>query len=80
MDGGLGETGGRVDAGRVLEILCVLGNQSVGELGQGLAELRQDFRPDEVLYGLLGRGICVVLNLELDKTNPFISLGTLPRL
>jgi hypothetical protein len=75
---GFGETGRRVDARSVLEVLGVLGNQSIGELGQGLAELRQDLRPDEVLYGLLGRGICVVLDLELNKTKPFISLGKLP--
>lgn len=65
VDGGLGEAGGWVDARGVLEVLCVFGDQLVGELGEGLTELRQDLRPDEVLYGLLGCGIGVVLNLEL---------------
>ena len=81
MDGGLGEASGRVDAGGVLEVLGVLGNQSIGELGQGLTELRQELRSDEVLYGLLGGSICVVLNLELDMANRVLALrGGLIRL
>jgi len=52
----------------VLQVLGVLGNKGIGELGQGLAKLRQDLRPNEVLYGLLGRGVPVVLNLKLNIT------------
>lgn len=65
VDGGLGEAARGVDAGGVLEILAVLGDQSVGEAGQRLAEVGDKLGAHQVLYGLLGVGIGVVLNLEL---------------
>lgn len=65
VDGGLGETAGRVDTGSVLEVLGVLGDQGTGEPGQGLAELGDELCAHQILYGLLGVGIGVVLNLEL---------------
>lgn len=51
-----------------MQVLGVLGNKGISELGQSLAKLRQDLRPNDVLYGLLGRGVGVILNLELDIT------------
>jgi hypothetical protein len=65
VDGGLGEAAGWVDAGSVLEVLGVLGDQGAGEFGQGLAELGDELCAHQVLYGLLGVGIGLVLDFEL---------------
>lgn len=62
---------GRVDAGGVLEVLCVLGDEGTAELGEGHTELRDNLRANEVLHRLLGRSIGVVLNLELSRNRNF---------
>jgi hypothetical protein len=67
VDRNRGEALGRVDAGGVLEILCVLGDEGTGKFGEGHTELRDNLLTNEVLYGLLGSSIGVVLNLELTS-------------
>ena len=69
VDGYRGESSGRVDTRGVLDVLGMLINQGIGELVQGLAELRDDLGANEVLDGSLGSGIGVVLNLELARRN-----------
>jgi hypothetical protein len=66
VDAGFGEAARWVDARSVLEVLGVLGDQGAGECGQSLAELGDELCAHQILYGLLGVGIGVVLNLELD--------------
>lgn len=68
VDSGGSEAGGGVHAGSVLKVLGVLGDKGAGEGGQGLAKLGEDLGANEVLYGLLGRGIGVDLNLELERS------------
>jgi hypothetical protein len=65
VDGGLGEAAGGVNAGSVLEVLGVLGDEGVGELAQGGTELDDELCAYQVLYGLLGVGVGVVLDLKL---------------
>ena len=50
----------------MLEILGVVVDEGAGELGQGLTELREDLGADQVLYGLLGAGVGMVLDLKLE--------------
>jgi hypothetical protein len=65
MDDGFREAAGRVHAGCVLEVLAVLGDEGVGEPAEGGTELRDELCAYQVLYGLLGVGVGVVLDLEL---------------
>lgn len=55
----------------MLEVLGVLGDQVVGELAESDAKLGDDLGANEVLYGLLGSGIGVVLNLKLGSDRKF---------
>ena len=66
VDGGLGEADRWVDAWGVLEVLAVLGDQGRGEAGEGLAEFGDELCAHQILYGLLGVGVGVVFNLELQ--------------
>lgn len=72
MNDGRSEASGGVHAGSVLEVLGVLGDKGAGKGGQGLAELREDLGANEVLYGLLGGGIGVDLNLELEMVSVLV--------
>lgn len=72
VDSGGSEAGGGVHAGSVLEILGVLGDKGAGKGGQGLAKLGENLGANEVLYGLLGRGIGVDLNLELETVSMLV--------
>jgi hypothetical protein len=60
-----GKPAGWIDAGGVLQVLAVLGNQGWAEFGQCLAQLGYDFGAHQVLDWLLGSGVGVVLDLEL---------------
>lgn len=59
VDVGLGEAAGGVDAGGVLEVLAVLGDQGGSETDQGLAQFGNELCAHQVLYGLLGVGFGV---------------------
>jgi hypothetical protein len=78
VNGGRGEASGGVHAGSVLKVLGVLGDEGTGKGGQGLAELREDLRANEVLYRLLGGGIGVDLNLELEMGSVLVGDGSFP--
>jgi hypothetical protein len=62
---GGGEPARRVGAGSVLDVLAVFSDQSRGELGKLLPQLRNDLGSDEVLDRLLLLGVRVDVNLEL---------------
>lgn len=62
---GGGETAGWVGAGCMLDVLAVFSDQSRGELGKLLPQLRNDLGPDELLDRLLLLGVGVDVNLEL---------------
>jgi hypothetical protein len=73
---GRSEASGGVHAGSVLKVFGVLGDEGAGKGGQGLAELRENLGADKVLYGLLGGGIGVDLNLELEMVSGLVGRDT----
>lgn len=78
VEGGRSEASRGVDAGSVLEVLGVLGDERFCEGGQSLAELGKDLGANEVLYGLLGGSIGVDLNLELDTVAVLVGESSFP--
>jgi hypothetical protein len=60
----------------VLEVLAVLGDEGVGKPAEGGTDLRDELCAHQVLYGLLGAGVGVVLDLELFYG--LVLLGSLP--
>jgi hypothetical protein len=62
----------------MLKVLGVLGDESTGKGDQGLAELRENLGANEVLYGLLGGGIGVDLNLELEMVSVLVEDDSFP--
>lgn len=64
---GSSEPAGRVDTRSVLKVLAVFSNEGGTKLGQSLSELRNELGANQILHGLLGRRIRVVLNLELKS-------------
>lgn len=65
MVGGSREPARRVDTRGMLEVFAVFRNQSGTKLRQLLSQLGHEFRPNQVLHGLLRSGIGVVFNLKL---------------
>lgn len=64
---GGGEAAGGVGAGRVLDVLAVLGDQGGEELEEFAAQLGDELGADEVLDGLLLFGVGVDVNVELQS-------------
>lgn len=50
----------------MLDVLAVLRDQGAGQLEEGLAQLRDELRPDEVLDGLLLFGLGVDVDVEYE--------------
>lgn len=65
VDSGLGKAARGIDARGVLEVLAMLSDQGVGQAGQLLAEFSDKLGAHQILYGLLGVGIGVILDLKL---------------
>jgi hypothetical protein len=59
------ETAGGVGARSVLDVLAVFSDESRGELGKLLPQLRNDLGPDKVLDRLLLLGVGVDIDLKL---------------
>lgn len=78
VNGSRSEASGGVHAGSMLKVLGVLGDESTGKGDQGLAELRENLGANEVLYGLLGGGIGIDLNLELEMVSVLVEDGSFP--
>jgi hypothetical protein len=78
IGGWCSETAGRVFARSMLDVLCVVGDQSGSKLRKLLSDLGNKLRTNEVLHRLLGGGIGVVLDLKLQQEHSLTPPTTNP--
>lgn len=66
IGGWCSKTAGGVNARSMLDVLCVVGDQSGSKLDKLLSDLGNKLRTNKVLHRLLGGGIGVVLDVKLQ--------------